>query len=313
MPVDAELGTDGEIRSTGISFQDYDSMHTLCRRLAPNRRKPAPEWVLNDKNFRRVLCLYMEKRAFRSGWAKYRAGDALTRIRAAEEHIRKTDAPRLEATLRRYAAQFMDLTRRRGQLTTGESKLLARLPRKIEEIDTQLRMTANSAATAARCAYLYYRDGLESPAVAAELGLKPPHVRQICYSLRVSATALGLDNVVRQARTPEAAARERERNLAQRIAHWRSKGKTWEQIRVKFGFDCKTAAPLRDRLIKAGLFKPARVMPKRGWKYDHALIVRLRAEGHGYKKIAKQLGCAMSTVQNVANKMRDGWRPSVAA
>lgn len=69
-----------------------------------------------------------------------------------------------------------------------EQKRLRHLEIEIEGIDTYLRYTENGGAdVVAAVVYLYYRTGLDSVGVGAELGLKSPHVRQTLWRLHQTA------------------------------------------------------------------------------------------------------------------------------
>src|SRR5208282_3224236 len=69
-----------------------------------------------------------------------------------------------------------------------ERKRLRHLEIEIEGIDTYLRISENGGAdVVAATVYLYYRTGLDSVGVGAELGLKPPHVRQTLFRLHQAA------------------------------------------------------------------------------------------------------------------------------
>lgn len=73
-----------------------------------------------------------------------------------------------------------------------EQKRLRHLEIEIEGIDTYLRYTENGGAdVVAAVVYLYYRTGLDSVGVGAELGLKPPHVRQTLWRLHQTAKRMG--------------------------------------------------------------------------------------------------------------------------
>ncbi len=69
-----------------------------------------------------------------------------------------------------------------------EQKRIKQLESEISGIDTYLRISENGGAdVVAATVYLYYRTGLDSVGVGAELGLKPPHVRQTLFRLHQSA------------------------------------------------------------------------------------------------------------------------------
>jgi hypothetical protein len=72
-----------------------------------------------------------------------------------------------------------------------EKKRMRQLEIEIEGIDTYLRISTNGGADiVAAVVYLYYRTGLDSVGVGAELGLKSPHVRQTIYRLHQTAKKL---------------------------------------------------------------------------------------------------------------------------
>jgi hypothetical protein len=63
------------------------------------------------------------------------------------------------------------------------SLYVRRLAIQIENLDTQIRLANDIAAKVLGVVYLYYRCALTSAQVGLELGLKPPHVRQILWRL----------------------------------------------------------------------------------------------------------------------------------
>jgi hypothetical protein len=78
-----------------------------------------------------------------------------------------------------------------------EKHRLRQLEIEIEGIDTYLRYTENGGAdVVAAVVYLYYRTGLDSVGVGAELGLKPPHVRQTLWRLHQTAKRMAEDGLL---------------------------------------------------------------------------------------------------------------------
>jgi hypothetical protein len=70
-----------------------------------------------------------------------------------------------------------------------ESTKLKSLAIEIEGLDTYLRITKTGGADfIAAVVYLYYRTGMDSVGVGAELGLKPPHVLQTLWKLHETWT-----------------------------------------------------------------------------------------------------------------------------
>ena len=75
-----------------------------------------------------------------------------------------------------------------------EQKRKRELEIEIEGIDTYLRISENGGADIiAAIVYLYYRTGYDSVGVAAELGLKPPHIRQTLWRMHQTAKRLEAD------------------------------------------------------------------------------------------------------------------------
>jgi len=66
----------------------------------------------------------------------------------------------------------------------------------IENVDTRLRTELDGAFLAA-ILYDYYRCGMTSPEIAAELGIKPPHMRQLIAKVWQVATAITGERPVR--------------------------------------------------------------------------------------------------------------------
>ena len=203
-------------KETGIAFEDYKRMGVQVRRQSGERKLPTPEWALNDRKLRKVLVTAMEERA----GIKRPQGNLKSRLALAEEVIR-SQRPRLIATLTRLCKTYVEIKGTRTYLPEESDQrvillaqemfgavclpladddsgngaataraLLRHLKQEdyeveIEGIDTFLRYTEQDggAGVLAASVYLYYRAGMDSVGVGEELGLKPPHVRQILWRL----------------------------------------------------------------------------------------------------------------------------------
>jgi hypothetical protein len=190
---------------TGISFEDYVAMSTRQHKPSNERRLPTPIWATNDELLRNLLVVFMEERC----GIKNPQGTLLERLKVAQQAVINQHS-RMRETLHRLCIEYVQLkqrgvlktekevdaeiTKRYGQppLPFGveynkklvESDRLRELEVEIEGLDTYLRYTRTGGADVlAAIVYLYYRAGLDSVGVAIELGLKPPHVRQLLWRL----------------------------------------------------------------------------------------------------------------------------------
>jgi len=164
--------------STGIAFEDAGRMRSVLHKLNNHRRAPTPAWVSDDAAVREVITLFIESRArlvscgngcvrrAREGTV----GERLDRAQARMQEIR----PQLENNLRGLCARYM---------SEHEPKKRKMLAESIENIDTQLRIIERGASICAAVLHFYYKMGMDSVAIAQELHLKPPHVRQLLYRL----------------------------------------------------------------------------------------------------------------------------------
>jgi hypothetical protein len=215
-PVSAHITAAGWI-SNGISFDDYSRMATRTRKTSGERRLPTPIWAMNNPMLRRVLVSFMEERAFSKkerGKLRKKAGLKERLNHARNKIISKR--PAAMSVLDRLCADYVEIknnglkpgmtdkewntTKKQPYMEFAESQAriddeqirIKQLEREIEGIDTYLRISENGGADiVAAIVYLYYRTGLDSVGVGAELGLKPPHVRQTLF--RMHQTAKNLD------------------------------------------------------------------------------------------------------------------------
>lgn len=162
---------------TRISFDDYERMQIYehHRSQSPAKTLPTPEWALNDRMLREVIIAFIENRAqLRPG-----AGTVRERLTQAIEGLRNK-AAKIKTDL-----DWMQL----DYVTEPDSKRKRRLQIEIENYDTQLRILERPAVLA-MIPYLYYRVPMGSVGVAEQVGLRPPHVRQILFRMNEIAEEL---------------------------------------------------------------------------------------------------------------------------
>jgi hypothetical protein len=209
-PVNARRTMEGWV-TPGIAFEDYARMSTQQRKPSGERRLPTPDWSVNDTKLRDLLVAFMEERA---GFRKQQKGTLSERLERAKLAV-INQRPRLVAVLDKLCNEYVTLKRlglnpdssdkewNESRLQPyipcceGEARFVAEKKRKreleieIEGLDTYLRYTANGGADViAAIVFLYYRVGLDSVGVGAELSLKPPHVRQTLWRLFQTASKL---------------------------------------------------------------------------------------------------------------------------
>lgn len=211
-PVSARKIVDGW-SSPGIAFEDYARMSTQQRKASGERRLPTPDWSVNDKMLRLLLVTFMEERA---GFRKKQKGELPLRLARANAAI-IAQRPRyiniLDGLCKEYVrikqlglnpettAGEWNASRQQPFLTVSdpengalfeeeakheaEKKRRRELEIEIEGLDTYLRLftVTGGADIVAAVVYLYYRAGMDSVGVGAELGMKPPHVRQTLWRL----------------------------------------------------------------------------------------------------------------------------------
>lgn len=208
----------------GLDFGDYSRMSTQQRKQSGERRLATPKWAVNNEMLQELLVAFMEERA---GFRKKQKGTLLVRLERAKAAI-INQRPNKIAILDRLCAQYVNLKRFgfKPDISDEEARFMAedvfgrafmfasdpdtRLGARevltdnkcrdweieIEGLDTYLRVhETGGAATIASIVYLYYRVGLDSVGVGAELGLKPPHVRQTLWRLFETAAKLWPDSV----------------------------------------------------------------------------------------------------------------------
>ena len=170
----------GEIHSNGIAFDDLGRMNCFEAKLAPFRQLQTPEWANNDAKCRELIVAILEDRIYRRT-----EGSPQERLAKAQEYIRLSHCPALVKILDKLCAEYVTLKRQKPHSDEDRKRLRA-LEVQIESIDTQIRLYQHDggASAIAGVIHLFYRLGLNSVETGREIGLKPPHVRQICWRLR---------------------------------------------------------------------------------------------------------------------------------
>ena len=207
-PVNAHPTSDGWA-SPNIAFEDYARMSTKQHKPSGERRLPTPKWAVNDAMLQKLLVTFMEERA---GFRKLQHGTLLERLQRARMAV-INQRPRTIALLDKLCGEYVRVKRMgtmpgitddeiNGSLNQPfcfaedarryvDYKRRRELEIEIEGLDTYLRISENGGADViAAVVFLFYRVGLDSVGVAAELNLKPPHCRQLLYRLYETAAKL---------------------------------------------------------------------------------------------------------------------------
>lgn len=146
---------------TEISFNDYQRMHTLKR--GTFRSGGAPAWAMDDAILRDVLTTYLERRAYVHSDRTLSYSERLAR--AQNRGVRNIKIA--ERLLDGYLAREKEVS-----------------PNQIQSMDTRIVLERRGiAAIFAAAVYLRYRCLWTSTDIANEIGLKPPHCRQLFYKL----------------------------------------------------------------------------------------------------------------------------------
>ncbi len=240
-PVHAEYDGEG-FTSTGLAWEDYSRMQMQHRKQSAGHRLPTPVWALNQKLLRSVLVRYLEKRA---GMKKPQPGTEYERMQRALAAIEKR-RPMSECVLKRMCSAYLQLKK-----SGCDAARLNKLSQEIENHDTVLRLNTNVAGTVLRIVHLYYSVGMDSVAVALELGFKPPHVRQVLWRLRREYERM---NGINRAPSPKP-----KRARIDQIALMAEQGISYTVIGKKFEM---SRAIIYQHLKKAGLWKPRVILTK---------------------------------------------------
>lgn len=170
----------GDIRSTGIGFEDYNRCHTEHHKQASQRRLTTPDWAISNEKFQEVLVTFLEERArIRSS---QRVGTQKQRLQRAQQAI-VANARKLVSAVDNLSHEYVHL--KRSATTPQEDGRLRKLEIQIENLDTRLRLEGKDggASFVAGCVYHYYRLGSDSVGCGLALGAKPPHIRRTLWRL----------------------------------------------------------------------------------------------------------------------------------
>lgn len=165
----------GQIVTSGLSFSDYERMHTVTR--APVFQRVVPSWATDDRQLRELILLACENklRILESSEGLTHA-QRLQRIRERAAVVKSKKSPVLTAMCKQYVA-----------LKTGCATVdqLRRMEVKIEGLDCELVNLQRAPELMAACTFRYYRLRENSVQISEALRtLKPPAVRQILFRLR---------------------------------------------------------------------------------------------------------------------------------
>ncbi len=170
--VKATKTREGGWDTPGISFADFDSMH-VHRRMTQQRRLPAPQWALNDEGTRGVVLRFCEGHVgIRNG-----SGTDAERMQAIRDKA-KAILPNKEAQLEIALRQFHELNGAQPEGTHRDFSI------QVQNRDTQVQVLRRGLPELATAVvYLYYRLGWNSVAVAEQLKIKSPAVREWLFRM----------------------------------------------------------------------------------------------------------------------------------
>jgi hypothetical protein len=168
--------------TTGISFGDLQvSMHVMRRERVQERRLPTPPWVNNNEALREEVLKACEKRIYLTTRNVHLVGGTHQERYAT---IKQHERMRLK--------RWLEILRKlRARYKTEPEATKPGLEIQIQNVDTFCCMLKRgSVEVTIAVVHFYYRLGWNSVAVAQELNLKPPHVRQILARLLHSASGI---------------------------------------------------------------------------------------------------------------------------
>ncbi len=268
-------------------------MHVQRRKPSGERRLLTPEWAINDVKLRALLVVFMEVRLD----IRNPRGTLLER-RERCRLVAVGQRPRLAAKATKLNHEYV---------TTTDPARRKQLQVEIENLDTTIRYTHDGGmATLAAVAYLYYRVRLDSVAVAAELELKPPHVRQILWRLdQLWKKRFNLDGTEKELAPPKLYKR---RSVSGRRTRWdlkaaiplREARMSYAEIGARFGV---VGESVRTAFVQAGIIFPKVRRPRpRGHKFDHRAALEMKKAGSTFREIAEHFGVDEASVRYAINK-----------
>lgn len=167
---------------TRLAYSDFAGMHVQTRKQSRQRHFPTPDWVFDNEKFQLVLVTFMEHRA----WPL-----SVNKKLSLHQRLKCAQA----AMLAGHKGKTAILGRLCREFLVSDSSQRKILDVEIEALDTYLSISGHIAALVAAIIFLYHRAKLDSVGVAAELHIKPNHVRQIIFRCSKIARGLGLEVV----------------------------------------------------------------------------------------------------------------------
>ena len=292
-PVSAQVNGEGAWESPGIDFSDYGRMYSFNQKLEACRRLDTPEWALRPALLRQVIVHYVERRA---GFKKPLPGTERERLaRASQRNAERCKMN--EAVLRNLCVRFVELKK-----ANADPAALAMLKIQITNLDTRLLIDKTVAGIAVRAVHLYYGAGLDSVAVADELGIKPPHVRALIWKLNWIWDKLNGVAKPRNRRSRRTA-RPHFRVDSHKAAQMLAEGRTYEQVGRAFGVH-------GNEILLAVKYAGLWIQRRRGCKPNKSApeIARMAAEGISYAIIAKKFGVSRMQIYRRLKKAQL-WKP----
>lgn len=286
-------GAQGEIKSTGISFEDYSRMSQRVHKPSNERRFPTPIWATDDRLLRELIVRFMEQRGNNGRTLPWQPGTLQERLASAKQRIISVRIPQVTVVLDRLCREYVAL-KRETPVTDKQRARLKELESEIEGIDTFIRKnrTDGGLAFIASIVYLYYRSGLDSVGVGAELDIKPPLVRQTLYKLHL--TWKRLEGWLNDPSTRPV------RKLKSPVPQPEPEYTDSEAADAYAEIVCQVEA------VEAAAKAKPRELRKHGPKrtIDVQKAAELRSQGLWYSEIAKQLGCSAGALWQAL--LRDG-------
>jgi hypothetical protein len=272
---------------TRISFDDWESMGLHRDRHFAHALYKIPSWALDDTALREVIVSFLEVRA-RIGRG---IGTLAERLARAEKALCQ-QLPMLNSVLDQMCREYMaaEDPARKKELQVA-----------IEGYDTTIRIATKGAATLAAVVYLYHRLRWDSARVAAELQLKPPHIRQILYRMNQVAEKLKNGTLhVSKPRGPKPKTQKTIRLDTIVAVYLRAHDWKWRDISDFLGIP---EACLFKRVRKAGLLvkrgrrgKP-RAYKRRRLGVNGVLCSYLHKHGHEWSFIGRLFGLSAAKAQ----------------
>jgi len=180
-----------EISPTCLSYDDATRMSCTLHVVQRKRRLATPDWALDDRLLRKLLCAFMVRKAL----LKVPIPDDLESQRAllarADERL-KSQLPMLEERVTRLCQQYV--------IAPSES-----MRNKIRTIDGDIICRRRGAALVVAVVAAYYRRGLSSVETAEECKLPTAtYCRQLIHRLHRAWEALANEPVQKVKRTESA-------------------------------------------------------------------------------------------------------------